>query len=57
MLGLRAAKCGSGTAKIGARRSREYIFSPYYIEPNAIGQSTYVIGFREPPKALTDLQN
>ncbi len=30
----------------------EYTFSPYYIEPNAIGQSTYVIGFREPPKAL-----
>ena len=30
----------------------EYAFSPYYIEPNAIGQSTYVIGFREPPKAL-----
>ena len=30
----------------------DYVFSPYYIEPNAIGQSTYVIGFREPPKAL-----
>ncbi len=30
----------------------QYTFSPYYIEPNAIGQSTYVIGFREPPEAL-----
>ncbi len=30
----------------------DYVFSPYYIEPNAIGQSTYAIGFREPPRAL-----
>jgi CRISPR-associated endonuclease/helicase Cas3 len=28
------------------------ILSPYFIEPNAIGQSTYVIGWREPPGAL-----
>jgi CRISPR-associated endonuclease/helicase Cas3 len=28
---------------------KEYTFSPYYIEPNAIGQSTYAIGLREPP--------
>lgn len=26
-----------------------YIFSPYFIEPYAVGQSTHVIGFREPP--------
>lgn len=28
---------------------KEYLFSPYYIEPYAIGQSTYVFGLREPP--------
>ncbi len=27
----------------------EYLFSPYFIEPYAIGQTTYVIGLREPP--------
>ena len=27
----------------------EYVFSPYYIEPYAIGQSTYAFGLREPP--------
>ena len=27
----------------------EYDFSPYFIEPYAIGQSTYVFGRREPP--------
>ncbi len=27
----------------------DYLFSPYFIEPNAIGQSTYVFGLREPP--------
>lgn len=26
-----------------------YIFSPYFIEPYAVGQSTHVIGLREPP--------
>ncbi len=26
-----------------------YVFAPYYIEPYAIGQSTYVFGLREPP--------
>jgi predicted DNA-binding transcriptional regulator YafY len=31
---------------------KEYVFSPYYIEPNAVGQSTYVIGLREPPGAV-----
>ena len=30
----------------------DYKFSPYFIEPNAVGQSTYVIGFREPPNAI-----
>lgn len=30
----------------------EYIFSPYFIEPYAIGQSTYVFGLREPPGAI-----
>lgn len=29
-----------------------YLFSPYFIEPYAIGQSTYVVGWREPPGAL-----
>jgi len=29
-----------------------YLFAPYFIEPNAIGQSTYAIGWREPPAAL-----
>jgi CRISPR-associated endonuclease/helicase Cas3 len=27
----------------------EYIFSPYFIEPYAIGQTAHVIGLREPP--------
>jgi CRISPR-associated endonuclease/helicase Cas3 len=31
---------------------KEYIFSPYYIEPNAVGQATYAIGWREPPGEL-----
>lgn len=26
-----------------------FVFSPYFIEPYAIGQSTYVFGLREPP--------
>ena len=30
----------------------EYIFSPYFIEPYAVGMATHVIGFREPPGAL-----
>ncbi len=28
---------------------KTYVFSPYYIEPYAIGQSTYAFGYREPP--------
>ena len=30
----------------------EYTFSPYFIEPYAVGQTTHVIGFREPPGAV-----
>jgi CRISPR-associated endonuclease/helicase Cas3 len=29
-----------------------YVFSPYFIEPYAVGQSTHVIGLREPPGKL-----
>ncbi len=29
----------------------EYIFAPYFIEPYAVGQTTHVIGWREPPGA------
>jgi len=35
-----------------AGEMHEYTFSPYFIEPYAIGQSTHVIGWREPPDAL-----
>ncbi|HOT93148.1 MAG TPA: transcriptional regulator [Anaerolineae bacterium] len=30
----------------------EYSFAPYFIEPYAVGQTTHVIGWREPPGAL-----
>jgi len=30
----------------------EYLFSPYFIEPYAVGQAVHVIGWREPPGAL-----
>jgi len=30
----------------------EYTFAPYFIEPYAVGQTTHVIGWREPPDAL-----
>lgn len=30
----------------------EYTFSPYFVEPYAVGQTTHVIGWREPPGAL-----
>ncbi len=30
----------------------EYTFSPYFIEPYAVGQSTHVIGWRQPPGAM-----
>ena len=29
----------------------DYIFSPYFIEPYAVGQTAHVIGWREPPAA------
>jgi len=29
----------------------QYTFSPYFIEPYAVGQTTHVIGWREPPGA------
>lgn len=31
---------------------REYLFSPYFIEPYAVGQAVHTIGYREPPGAL-----
>jgi CRISPR-associated endonuclease/helicase Cas3 len=34
------------------QRVYEYTFSPYFIEPYAVGQSTYLIGLREPPGKL-----
>ena len=30
----------------------DYDFSPYFVEPYAVGQTTHVIGWREPPNAL-----
>jgi len=33
-------------------RVYEYDFAPYFIEPYAVGQTTHVIGWREPPGAL-----
>jgi len=30
----------------------EYDFAPYFIEPYAVGQTTHVIGWREPPGAV-----
>ncbi len=29
-----------------------YTFAPYFVEPYAVGQTTHVIGWREPPDAL-----
>ncbi|MEJ5201136.1 MAG: WYL domain-containing protein [Anaerolineales bacterium] len=34
----------------------EYLFSPYFIEPYAIGQAVHAIGYREPPGALRTLK-
>ena len=31
------------------KRTVEYDFAPYFIEPYAVGQTTHVIGLREPP--------
>jgi CRISPR-associated endonuclease/helicase Cas3 len=33
-------------------RIYEYDFAPYFIEPYAVGQTTHVIGWREPPGAV-----
>lgn len=33
------------------RSVNDYIFAPYFVEPYAIGQTTHVIGWREPPGA------
>ncbi|MFN3334978.1 MAG: helix-turn-helix transcriptional regulator, partial [Caldilinea sp.] len=33
-------------------RIHEYVFAPYFIEPYAVGQTTHVIGWREPPRAI-----
>ncbi|MCP4545349.1 MAG: WYL domain-containing protein [bacterium] len=34
------------------QRVFEYVFAPYFIEPYAVGQTSHVIGWREPPGAL-----
>lgn len=34
----------------------EYLFAPYFIEPYAVGQTSHVIGWREPPGALRTLK-
>jgi predicted DNA-binding transcriptional regulator YafY len=34
------------------RQVHDYVFAPYFIEPYAIGQTSHVIGWREPPGAL-----
>ncbi len=31
---------------------RQFSFAPYYIEPSAVGRSTYAFGLREPPNEL-----
>ncbi|MDX9864015.1 MAG: CRISPR-associated endonuclease Cas3'', partial [Anaerolineaceae bacterium] len=33
-------------------KTYSYTFSPYFIEPYAVGQSVHVIGFREPPESI-----
>jgi predicted DNA-binding transcriptional regulator YafY len=35
---------------------KEYVFSPYFLEPSAVGQSVYAIGWREPPDELRTLK-
>jgi predicted DNA-binding transcriptional regulator YafY len=35
---------------------REFVLSPYFIEPYAMGHTAYVIGWREPPGALRTLK-
>jgi len=38
--------------QLGDGRVFSYTFAPYFIEPYAVGQTTHVIGWREPPAAL-----
>jgi len=35
-----------------ARTSFEHLFAPYFLEPSALGYSTYAVGLAEPPGAL-----
>jgi CRISPR-associated endonuclease/helicase Cas3 len=35
-----------------ASKAFQHTFAPYFLEPSAIGYSTYVIGFAEPPNAI-----
>ena len=35
-----------------ARKAFQHTFSPYFLEPSALGYSTYVIGLAEPPNAI-----
>ncbi len=37
-------------------RVAEYLFSPYFIEPYAVGQTAHVIGWREPPDSIRTLK-
>ncbi len=58
---LARAWAESRTVRIWHRSMRtnelvEYILKPYFIEPNAIGQSTYVIGERDPEGDLRTLK-
>jgi len=34
----------------------DYVLSPYFIEPYAVGQTTHVIGWREPPDKIRTLK-
>jgi CRISPR-associated endonuclease/helicase Cas3 len=34
------------------QRVFEYAFAPYFIEPYAVGRTTHIIGWREPPDAI-----
>lgn len=38
------------------RQIHTYVLAPYFIEPYAVGQTTHVIGWREPPDALRTLK-
>lgn len=37
---------------LNSQRALQHTFSPYFLEPSAIGYSTYVIGLAEPPGEL-----